>query len=131
MLSSAEEFVKLRNSEDHSERLRAAHDSAPMHVWFDVLSKFPAMRGWVAHNKTVPIEVLAILAMDPDADVRFTVAAKRKLNLQLFDTLAKDPDESVRARVARNAKVPRHVLHQLLSDPWLLVASAASSRCDV
>ena len=28
------------------------------------------MRQWVAHNKTVPIEVLAIRARDPDARVR-------------------------------------------------------------
>lgn len=86
------------------------------------------MRSWVAHNKTVPISVLRILATDEDPDVRLTVAAKRKLDGELFERLARDADESVRHRVANNAKVPRHLLEELSRDTVPFVAEAARRR---
>ncbi len=117
MIESADEFVRLRTSAIRDEYLRAAHEPASSQVWFDVIERYPEMRSWVAHNKSVPIEVLVVLAGDPDVEVRLSVAMKRKLTVELFDQLANDPDESVRRGIAYNPKVPMRVLEQLAQDP--------------
>ena len=91
MINSAEEFVRLRNSELPDEYRRAAHEEAPISVWHDVISRFPgSVRGWVAHNKAVPLEILKVLARDPEVSVRMTVASKRKLSPELFEVLSRD-----------------------------------------
>ena len=61
MMHSADEFVRLRQSDCQSEYLRAATDSATVDVWLDVIRRFPEMKVWVARNKTVPIEILLVL----------------------------------------------------------------------
>ena len=43
----------------------------------DVIDRYPAMRVWVAHNKTVPLEILEILRHDADEKVQGTVRQKR------------------------------------------------------
>jgi hypothetical protein len=127
MIESAEEFVRLRTSSNEDEYRRAAHDEAPLHVWIEVIDRYSDMRSWVAHNKTVPIAVLELLASDPDPDVRCAVADKRKLTAELFHALATDTDEDVRARIAHNRKVPKSVLECLASDPAGLVRDAAQT----
>jgi hypothetical protein len=116
MISSAEEFYRLRSSDSQTEYERAAHDSAPIEVWLLVIDTYPEMRQWVAHNKTVPVEVLAILARDPDAEVRFFVAMKRKLPEYLQLELARDADYTVRNRIVWNAKATKSVLEELSKD---------------
>jgi len=128
MITSAEEFVRLRNSDIHEEYSRAADDDAPEAVWRDVIDRFPEMREWVVHNKTVPVEILEVLARDDAASVRATVADKRKLSGELFDLLARDADEVVRQRVALNKKVPVHVLEHLAIDASPFVRAAALKR---
>jgi hypothetical protein len=128
LIASAEEFVRLRNSDIPEEYSLAAEDEAPVAVWLDVISRFPEMREWVVHNKTVPIEILEVLARDESASVRATVADKRKLSLELLDLLAHDCDELVRHRVAYNKKVPTHVLEHLSTDSSPLVRAAAMKR---
>jgi hypothetical protein len=64
MINSAEEFVRLRNSELPEDYLRSANEEAPIHVWYDILLRFPTMREWVVHNRTVPLEILEVLACD-------------------------------------------------------------------
>lgn len=128
MISSAEEFVFLRTSEIFEEYTRAAYDDASDVVWMDVISKFPEMREWVAHNKTVPLNILEILARDTNESVRSTVASKRKLSPELFDLLSQDKSEAVRERVACNKKVPIHILRRLVDDPTMFVREAALKR---
>jgi hypothetical protein len=118
VIESADEFYRLRTSTVMAEYLRAAHEPAPLHVWQDVIDRYPEMRFWVAYNKTVPIEMLEILARDADSHVRHMVAEKRKLPEHLQLLLARDSDESVRARIAYNAKVTRRALELLKDDPW-------------
>ncbi len=77
MIGSAEEFVRLRTSDDPAEYNRAARDQATESTWRDVIERFPDMRFWVAHNKTVPLSVLEILRQDPDDRVRDMVTSKR------------------------------------------------------
>lgn len=128
MILSAEEFVRLRTSELQEEYSRAAQDEAPLAVWLDVISRFQDMKQWVAHNRTVPLEVLEVLARDTRWEVRTAVAAKRKLSAELFDLLSRDEDEGVRHRIACNKKAPAAIIERLAADPVPLVRDAARQR---
>lgn len=125
MIKSAEEFVRLRTSSQQEDYSRASIDEAPVAVWQEVISLYPEMREWVAHNKTVPIEILEKLAYDPSVSVRAAVAEKRKLNDKLFDLLSFDGEELVRLRLAYNKKAPKHVLERLSADLSSMVSAAA------
>jgi hypothetical protein len=109
MITSADEFARLRRSDDVAEQARASHAAAPETVWMDVIRLYPELRTWVAHNKAVPLAILRLLAKDQDYKVRLTVAMKRKLDHELFVTLSADPDESVRRAIANNAKCPKEL----------------------
>jgi hypothetical protein len=61
VIASAEEFARLRQSDDLDEQHRASWDCAPVEVWLAVIERFPDLRWWVAHNKTVPLEILELL----------------------------------------------------------------------
>jgi hypothetical protein len=128
MMHSAEEFVRLRQSDSQADYLKAATDSATVDVWLDVIRRFPEMKVWVARNKTVPIEILLVLAGDHDSNVRVAVATKNKLSEELFTVLAGDADDSVRQRIAYNKNTPIHVLQRLSLDTCELVAAPARSR---
>ena len=128
MIDSAAEFVRLRQSHAIEEYFRAANEEASITVWMEVIDGYPEMREWVAHNKTVPLTILEVLARDSDTRVRHTVAMKRKLNPKIFAILANDADESVRAAIARNPKAPPEILDRLCSDADVLVSSTARSR---
>jgi hypothetical protein len=88
------------------------------------------MREWVAHNKTVPMSVLEVLADDPDERVRSAVAMKNKLTSELFEKLASDSSDSVRAGIAYNRNAPPSILRKLAEDVAGHVADAARSRID-
>jgi hypothetical protein len=128
MITSAGEFIRLRYSDDPNEYRRAASEPAALDVWLDVIDRYPEARVWVAHNKTVPIEALAILAEDSNPKVRFAVSAKRKLTSEILNRLAGDPDESVRLQVARHRNTTKETLGRLARDDWKNVASAAAER---
>ncbi len=106
MISSAEEFARLRVSDDPAEQARATHEAANEKIWRAVVTDHPDLKIWVARNKSVQLEILRLLAADADPCVRREVAAKRKLDFALFAALAKDHDESVRRAVALNANCP-------------------------
>lgn len=118
MISSAEEFLGLRFSEDPELYNRAAHEEAPDEVWLELIEEYPESRFWVAQNKTVPLTVLKRLASDDDSRVRGVVAMKRKLDEDTFRQLATDADSGVRMSIATNAKTPVAVLRSMLTDPW-------------
>lgn len=106
----------------------AVEDAAPISVWLDVIDRFPEMKEWVVHNRTVPLEILEILASDLERRVRATVADKRKLSATLFDLLSRDVDEVVRQRIAYNKKAPIMIIERLALDPVPLVRTAALER---
>jgi hypothetical protein len=128
MISTAEEFVQLRTSDRPQEYLRAASEPANEVVWLDIIDRFPEMRVWVAHNKTVSLEVLSVLARDVDPTVRLIVAMKNKLSYDLFFLLASDVDDGVRQRIAYNKKTPRNILEVLSRDANSLVSEPALAR---
>jgi hypothetical protein len=128
MIKSAEEFVKLRESVKPEEYLRSAKDEAPIVVWYEVIRKFPDMKEWVVHNKTVPIEILCLLSEDPNPLVRSSVADKRKCPADILAKLAKDSDDGVRLRVAYNPKVTREILKTLTTDSWDEIVRVSKNR---
>jgi hypothetical protein len=75
VIESAEEFLRLRTSDDPDQYRQAAHDQASEGTWRDVIDRFPDMRVWVAQNKTVPLPILEELRNDPDVRVRSMVRA--------------------------------------------------------
>lgn len=126
MIESAEEFKKLRESENSEEYTRASTEQADTEVWKQVLKKYDYLSVWVAQNKTVPLEILEILSCHSDSRVRSMVARKRKLTEQLMLTLAKDKDASVRNAVANNAKATTTVLGILQKDSEEFVRNSAN-----
>ncbi|MED1724465.1 hypothetical protein [Brevibacillus parabrevis] len=115
MLTSAAQFVRLRTSDDRNDYLRAAWDEAPLEVWLDVLNHYPDMAFWVAHNKSVPLPILEMLAKHPEERVRSMVASKNKLSPELQIQLAQDHECSVRRSIAYNKKAVLAAL-QLLAE---------------
>jgi hypothetical protein len=113
VITSEAEFIRLRESESPEEYRRAVYEEAPLEVWLSLVESSPSMRVWVAQNKTVPLQVLEILARDADARVRSMVASKRKLTPQLQLVLAADLDDGVRARLAHNAKATLDALQRI------------------
>lgn len=130
MISSADEFSRLRRSIDPDEYGRAAREEATAKVWLEVIARYPDMREWVAHNKTVPLQILAVLARDSDRRVRQAVAMKRKLSRELFEQLASDQEATVRSTIAGNPKTPNEILEGLILDPDAFVAETARTICE-
>ena len=128
MITSANEFIRLRTSELKQEYDRAASDEAPLDVWWELVRDHPDMKVWVVHNKTVPLEILDALSTDEDTAVRDAVARKRKASFEILERLAHDPDSGVRYAVACNKKTPPSILKMLLSDQWDVVAAKARAR---
>ncbi|WP_405174407.1 hypothetical protein MHI27_18255 [Paenibacillus sp. FSL H8-0261] len=130
MINSAEEFVRLRLSDNMEEYLKAAWDEAPFEVWLQVIETYLEMREWVAHNKSIPIEIMEILADDADERVRFNVATKNRLPESLQMKLAKDIDSSIRKRIVYNKKATFRVLTILLNDDDEDIRVLAKNRVD-
>ncbi|WP_238419530.1 HEAT repeat domain-containing protein [Gordonia sp. 'Campus'] len=118
MITSLSEYESLLNSDDLEDRHRAARDSAPAEVWLRIISEVPEYRAFVVQNKTLPLDVLRILAQDVDRDVRFTVAMRRAAakDETITDLLASDPDAGVRAALAKNPKLSQTLLQRLARD---------------
>jgi len=131
MIHDAEEFVRLRSSEDPAEYQRAANDPAETATWMEIVYGFPEMRVWVAHNKTVPVQVLDVLLQDHNPEVRAAVAMKNKLSPEVLALLAQDVSDFVRERVAYNKNTPMDVLRVLSRDKCSSVAAQAQSRLEV
>ncbi len=118
MITSLSEYESLLNSDDVEDRHRVARDSAPAEVWLKIISEMPEYRAYVVQNKTLPLDVLRVLAQDVDRDVRFTVAMRRAAakDETIADLLASDSDAGVRAALAKNPKLRQTVLQRLAGD---------------
>lgn len=121
MKTTAEEFIRLRYSDDLEEQYRAGLETADLKVWLTVIEKYPESKSWVIHNKTIQIEILELLSEDADAKVREAVARKRKINQNIKHRLFNDPDEQVRYALINNPKLsPDELLQIKVEDSdWL------------
>jgi hypothetical protein len=81
VIESVEDFVRLRTSPDPADYRRAAGEPASMQVWLDVIARYPDMKTWVAHNKTIPMEILRLLADDEDPSIRRDVLRKNRVHI--------------------------------------------------
>ena len=113
MITSAEEFIRLRNSQIPSEYYRSARDESTIDVWMEIITKHPEYKKWVIINKTVPIEVLNYLITDSDPLIRSLIAEKRKLTREMQLVLANDIDVDVRRRLLYNKKLYPEILKRL------------------
>ncbi|WP_030711369.1 HEAT repeat domain-containing protein [Streptomyces sp. NRRL F-2580] len=127
-ITSVEEFVRLRLSEDPAECERSAWASMPLSVWWQLVREHPEMRFWAAHNRTCPPEVLAELVKDDDWRVRERVLGRRSCPPELLEQLADDPHDAVRNTVATHSRSPRSAVERLVDDPWPVIAEAARAR---
>ena len=128
MIKSADEFLSLRQSKIPEEYERASKDSASEKVWHEIIEKYPHMKQWVIHNKTIHLKILQYLSDDKDAQVRSCVASKRKLDDLTLKKLSRDKDESVRLAVAYNPKVSKDILYFFLNDEWESIVSVSKKR---
>jgi hypothetical protein len=128
IITSAEEFVRLRSSQDPKEYHLAAWGEATDEVWLEVIKKYPDYVQWVAHNKSISLNIVRLLSTHPDWRVRSSIAEKRKTPPDVLRALAKDEDDSVRMRVVYNAKTPQEILEFLLNDPWENIREKAQQR---
>lgn len=129
MIESAAEFERLRRSSNPDDYRRAAkEEAASVEIWHEIIEHYPEMRLWVAQNKTVPLNILEVLAQDADNRVRLMVSMKRKITSDILEMMAADTDESIRLRVARHRRTPEAVLERLAHDPWRQVREAARER---
>jgi hypothetical protein len=85
-------------------------------VWHKLIRDYPEIHFWAAQNKTMPIEILTVLAEDEDYRVRLMVASKNSLTKELLIKLAKDKIFFVRQRVAFHKKITRDILEILSID---------------
>src|SRR3990167_6954 len=69
-----------------------------------------------AQDRDTPAEVLALLAQDQNADVRYNVALNTSTSPEALTLLAQDQDADVRYYVAQNTSTPAEVLTLLAQD---------------
>ncbi|MFF3617511.1 hypothetical protein [Streptomyces sp. NPDC002580] len=127
-ITSVEEFIRLRLSEDPADRDRSAWAAMPRLVWDELVREHPDMRFWAAHNRSCPPEVLAELLKDDDWRVRSRVASRRNCPAELLEALADDPHDAVRNTVATHQYSPRSAVLRLTGDPWTVIAEVARTR---
>ncbi|WEF35469.1 hypothetical protein [Pseudoduganella chitinolytica] len=102
MISSTEEFIKLCSSQDAEAANKTLSENATIETWTEIIETCPERRIDVAQNRTIPDEIMRILASCDDPTVRSLIAQKRRLTLDMFPLLARDPDETVRRAIAAN-----------------------------
>ena len=100
VIASAEEFVRLRTSDDPADYNRAARDEASEGTWREMIERFPAMRFWVAQNKTAPLGVLEVLRHDPDENARHMVTSK-------WSWARAHPDDTTRPQQPTNSRATK------------------------
>ena len=121
MITTAKEFIRLRESDDLTEQFRASHEEADLKIWLEIIEMYPEFKIWVIHNKTIQIEILELLSKDLNPDVRSAVARKRKINENIKIDLSQDIDENVRFALMSNTKLNLEELKQIKVDDsvWL------------
>jgi hypothetical protein len=125
MIETVAEFMRLVESDDSVERNRSASEDAPTSVWIELVNNYPSMRFWVANNRTVPIEVLQMLARDVNWRVRNRVASKASCPEDILALLSSDDHDSVVASVAGHPHTPSDALRRLSTHEWKQVREKA------
>lgn len=129
-IESAEHFVQLRQSDDPAEYRIATWGEASEPTWFDVIERYPAMRRWVAQNKTLPEPVRIELARDTDVRVRYAIATTPGLEISVLAILVNDMDASIRRAIVTHEALPIEALEELIQDSDPDVAADAAEQLE-
>lgn len=128
MIATAQEFLALMRSTDPVDYERFRHDSAPIEVWRELISRYSLANEWIVRNKTAPVEILREIACDSRVLVRAEVAMTRRITEDIQETLARDPNASVRNTLANNSKATDRILALLAEDSEAFVRETARRR---
>ncbi|MFF5532554.1 hypothetical protein ACFY71_08730 [Streptomyces cinerochromogenes] len=74
-------------------------------------------RATIARNPTLPADAVALLAADPDPEVRERIAGRADLGPAERRALVADPEPAVRRAVARHPRLDPYELRTLATDP--------------
>lgn len=128
MIDSPADFHRFWMSGNPMLRHRLTHDEASVETWRAVIASLPEARATVARNKTLPPELLIVLAGDEDPRVREEVAGRRGLPRSAQETLISDAEMLVRHRLAFNATLAADLRARLEEDEDETVRHAAQQR---
>ena len=130
MILSAKEFLRLIRSENKEDYERFKNESAPIHVWEQLIQEYPLANEWIVRNNTVPVPVLGKLASDERVLVRSEVARNSRITEDIQLILAKDSDPSVRSSLVKNTKITKKSLQILVHDPESKIADRAKEHLE-
>jgi hypothetical protein len=125
VIETVAEFIRLVESDSAADRRRSAWEEAAGGVWLALIEKHPEMRFWVAHNRTLPVDAMRILAADEDWRVRARIAMKASCPGDVLDLLSSDPHDAVASTVAGHPGTPTEALQRLSRHPWVQVREKA------
>jgi hypothetical protein len=123
-METVQEYVQLVN--DDFKKARAVIKEAEF--WIGVLKNAPDLKFEVVLNKSLPGDILSMLAKDEDDRIRSFVAMKRSLPHEVFHWLSCDENESVRMAIARNPKTPADILEKMKNDSWSEIRNVITER---
>jgi hypothetical protein len=127
-IHTASEFIAALENPDATHNSFIRFCEASTQTWLEIVNHSEEAAVWVALNKTIPLEVIQVLAKHPSARVRRFAADKNRITPELIALLATDQDPTVRLRIANHKKTGAKILHQLLHDDWEQVAEVARKR---
>jgi hypothetical protein len=127
LIHRASEFIDALEASDNN---LIRFGKASSQTWLEIIGHSEDAAVWVALNKTIPVEVLEVLAKHASARVRRFVADKNSITPELIALLATDSDSGVRLRIANHKKTSAEILRQLLQDDWQEVIEVAREKLD-
>jgi hypothetical protein len=127
LIHRASEFIDALEASDND---LIRFGKASTETWLEIIDHSEDAAIWVALNKTIPIEVIAVLAKHSSARVRRFAADKNAITPELIALLAVDSDPSVRLRIANHKKSGAEILRTLLRDDWDQIVEIAREKLD-
>lgn len=113
MIDDANEWIRLRRSDDPDDQQRAMTEAVPVAAWAEVYDRAPDLRPFMAAHGGVASAWLERLARDPDRAVRLAIAQRDDASEAVLRELADDVSEPVRVAVAANPSTRKDVLQYL------------------
>ena len=86
------------------------------------------VRKIVASNPKCPKDILAILSIDDDFDVRIKVASNPKCPIEILQNMSHDGDWTVREAVAENPVCSIEILNDLVNDVSMYIRKVAAKQ---
>lgn len=116
MITSAEEFIHLINSNIEVDKKRAITDEADECVWKNVISKYPDYEIFILQNETISPNTINLLSKSKNWKTRHGIAKKRRSGTEILALLSNDEHPIVRQAIASNQKTPHAILKNLCLD---------------